>query len=155
MQKVSPLKENEKVPAFSTSDSQGNKISDQILLGKNYIFYFYPRDNTPGCTAQACGFRDNYDFFRQKNILLFGISGDSAKSHENFIKKYNLPFPLIMDEDHSLARSFGVWGEKKFMGKTFEGIHRMSFLINDSGIIEKTFTKVKAKTHPLELKETL
>ena len=153
MQKVS-LKENEKVPAFSPVIRRKQNFRPKLTWQKLYL-YFYPRDNTPGCTAQACGFRDNYDFFRQKNILLFGISGDSAKSHENFIKKYNLPFPLIMDEDHSLARSFGVWGEKKFMGKTFEGIHRMSFLINDSGIIEKTFTKVKAKTHPLELKEIL
>ena len=144
MQKVSPLKENEKVPTFSTSDSQGNKISDQSLLGKNYIFYFY-LGTTPLVALHRHVDLEIIMIFYKKNILLFGISGDSAKSHENFIKKYNLPFPLIMDED-TLARTL-EYGEKKFKGKTFEGIHRMSFHKRFKHN-RKTFTKVKAKTHP-------
>ncbi len=151
MQKISPIQENEIVPIFSTIDSEGNPVSNSNLKGKKYLLYFYPRDNTPGCTAQACGFRDHYDFFIKKDIKLFGISGDSSKSHEKFRQKFNLPFPLLMDEENELAKAFGVWGEKKFMGRTFEGIHRMSFLINEDGNVEKAYTKVKAKTHPTEL----
>jgi peroxiredoxin Q/BCP len=155
MQKVCPLKENEFAPEFSTTDSAGNSVSQQNLLGKKYLLYFYPRDNTPGCTAQACGFKDHYAFFKDKSIEIFGVSGDSAKSHEKFIEKFKLPFPLLLDENHEIAQAFGVWGEKKFMGRTFEGIHRMTFLINESGMIEKSFIKVKAKSHPQELVKEL
>ena len=112
MQEVSPLKEKDPVPEFSTSDSQGNLYSKQSLLGKTYLFYFYPRDNTPGCTAQACGFRDHYDLFIKNNVQIFGISGDSEKSHEKFRIKYNLTFPLLMDKENELAKAFGVWGKK-------------------------------------------
>lgn len=151
MQKVCPLKENDSVPEFSTTDSARNPVSQKKLLGKKYLLYFYPRDNTPGCTAQACGFKNHYDFFKDKNIEIFGVSGDSAKSHQKFIDKFQLPFPLLLDEEHEIAKAFGVWGEKKFMGRTFEGIHRMTFLINESGKIERSFIKVKAKSHPEEL----
>jgi peroxiredoxin Q/BCP len=155
MQKVCPLKENDSAPEFSTTDSAGNPISQKKLLGKKYLLYFYPRDNTPGCTAQACGFKNHYDFFKDKNIEIFGVSGDSAKSHQKFIEKFQLPFPLLLDEEHEIAKAFGVWGEKKFMGRTFEGIHRMTFLINESGMIERSFIKVKAKSHPEELVKEL
>ena len=155
MQKVCPLKENDSVPEFSTTDSAGNPISQKKLLGKKYLLYFYPRDNTPGCSAQACGFKNHYDFFKDKNIEIFGVSGDSAKSHQKFIDKFQLPFPLLLDEEHEIAKAFGVWGEKKFMGRTFEGIHRMTFLINESGKIERSFIKVKAKSHPEELVKEL
>ena len=155
MQKVCPLNENDSAPEFSTSDSEGNPVSQKKLLGKKYLLYFYPRDNTPGCTAQACGFKNHYDFFKDKNIEIFGVSGDSAKSHQKFIDKFQLPFPLLLDEEHEIAKAFGVWGEKKFMGRTFEGIHRMTFLINESGKIERSFIKVKAKSHPEELVKEL
>jgi peroxiredoxin Q/BCP len=155
MQKVCPLNENDSAPEFSTTDSEGNPVSQKKLLGKKYLLYFYPRDNTPGCTAQACGFKNHYDFFKDKSIEIYGVSGDSAKSHQKFIDKFQLPFPLLLDEDHEIAKAFGVWGEKKFMGRTFEGIHRITFLIGESGKIERSFTKVKAKSHPDELVKEL
>lgn len=155
MQKISPLHENDHTPKFSTTDSEGNSISNENLLGHKYLIYFYPRDNTPGCTAQACGFRENYSFFKNKNIKIIGVSGDSIQSHEKFRVKFNLPFSLLLDENHEIAKSFGVWGEKKFMGKSFEGIHRISFLIDETGKIVKTYTKVKAKSHPEELVQEL
>ncbi len=151
MSTVSPLCEGAEAPAFSTTDDQAEPISRESLLGKKYLLYFYPRDNTPGCTAEACGFRDLLKDFEKKNTLIFGVSGDSAQSHQKFRKKFNLPFPLLMDEKHELAQSFGVWGEKKFMGRTFDGIHRMSFLVNEAGKIEKAYHKVKAKEHPVEV----
>ena len=150
-----PLKAFEKVPEFSTQDSAGNIVSKENLLGEKYLLFFYPRDNTPGCTSEACGFKEQKNFFDRKRILILGISGDSAKSHEKFIQKYDLSFPLLLDENNNIAKSFGVWGKKKFMGKTFEGIHRTSFLINENGVIEKTYLKVKAKSHPMELVEEI
>jgi len=151
MSTVSPLCEGTEVPAFSTTDDQAEPISRENLLGKKYLLYFYPRDNTPGCTAEACGFRDLLKDFEKKNTLIFGVSGDSVKTHQKFRKKFDLPFPLLMDEDHSLAKAFGVWGEKKFMGRTFDGIHRMSFLVDGAGKIEKAYHKVKAKDHPAQV----
>lgn len=151
MQKISPLQKNDSVPEFTTYDSEGNKFSNKNLLGQKYLIYFYPRDNTPGCTAQACGFRDNYSFFKKNKIKILGISGDSVRSHKNFRTKYQLPFPLLLDENHQIARAFGVWGEKKFMGRVFEGIHRISFLINKLGKVEITYLNVKAKQHPENL----
>jgi peroxiredoxin Q/BCP len=151
MQKISPLEEKSEIPKFSTLDSEGKPVSSSNLLGKRYLIYFYPRDNTPGCTAQACGFKENYKFFKNNNIKILGVSGDTIRSHQNFRRKFELPFPLLMDEDNKIAKAFGVWGEKKFMGRVYEGIHRISFLINENGKIEKTFLKVKAKTHPEEV----
>ena len=151
MIKVSPLCGGTEAPAFSTTDDQGVPVSRKSLLGKKYLLYFYPRDNTPGCTAEACGFRDLLKDFEKKNTLIFGVSGDSVKSHQKFRKKFDLPFPLLMDEDHSLAKAFGVWGEKKFMGRTFDGIHRMSFLVDEAGKIEKAYHKVKAKEHTAQV----
>jgi peroxiredoxin Q/BCP len=155
MQKISPLHENDHTPKFSTTDSEGNSISNENLLGHKYLIYFYPRDNTPGCTAQACGFREHYSFFKNKNIKIIGVSGDSIRSHEKFRVKFKLPFSLLLDENHEIAKSFGVWGKKKFMGKSFEGIHRISFLIDETGKIVKTYTKVKAKSHADELVQEL
>jgi len=155
MLEASPLKELERIPLFSTCDSEGNPFSREILMGSRYLLFFYPRDNTPGCIAEACGLRDNYNFFQNKNIQVFGISGDSVQSHEKFKRKYDFPFPLLLDENHQIAKSFGVWGKKQFMGRVFEGIHRTSFLINENGIIEKAYLKVKAKTHPTDLVEEL
>ena len=151
MNSIRPISEGKKVPSFNTTSDLGETFSSTKLLGTRYLIYFYPRDNTPGCSAQACGFRDEYDGFKKKNILIVGISGGNQKSHEKFRTKYNLPFPLLLDEDYKIAKAFGVYGEKKFMGKVFEGIHRISFLINSTGTVEKTYLKVKAKSHPSEV----
>ena len=155
MQQISPLQINDTVPNFSTTDSEGNSFSKEFLLGQKYLLYFYSLDSTTGCTAQACGFRDHYCFFQNKGIKIFGISGGSIKSHKNFRQKFEIPFPLLLDEQNKIAQLFGVWGEKKFMGRTYEAIHRISYLINKLGKIEKTYTKVKAKCHPNELVEEL
>ena len=143
----------DKAPDFKAVLTDGSTItlSDMLATGRGVILYFYPRDNTPGCTAEACGFRDLWSDFKGKKIKIFGVSGDSVKSHQKFRKKFDIPFPLLMDEDHSLAKAFGVWGLKKFMGREFEGIHRMSFLVDGSGKIEKAYHKVKAKDHPTEV----
>ena len=151
MKKPVPLEEGEQIPDFETTDEQGSEVSSSALKGSSFLLYFYPRDNTPGCTAEACGFRDLWSDFKGKKTKIFGVSGDSAKSHQKFRKKFDIPFPLLMDEDHSLAKAFGVWGLKKFMGWEFEGIHRMSFLVDESGKIRKAYYKVKAKDHPAEV----
>ena len=146
-----PLEQGDDAPEFETTDDQGNEVSLAGLKGDKFLLYFYPRDNTPGCTAQACGFRDLWDGFKGKKIKIFGVSGDTAKSHQKFRDKFDLPFPLLMDEDHSLAKAFGGWGLKKFMGREFDGIHRMSFLVDKTGKISKAYHKVKAKDHPNEV----
>jgi peroxiredoxin Q/BCP len=151
MQKISPLQENDYIPKFSNTDLEGNSITNKILLGQKYLIYFYPRDNTPGCTAQACGFRDHFSFFRNKNIKILGVSGDSMQSHEKFRLKFLLPFPLLLDENNVISKAFGVWGVKKFMGRVFEGIHRTSFFINEYGKTVKAYYQVKAKSRPEEL----
>ena len=151
MKKPEPLEEGEQAPDFATTDDQGAEVSSANLKGSSFLLYFYPRDNTPSCTAQACGFRDLWDGFKGKKIKIFGVSGDTAKSHQKFRDKFDLPFPLLMDEEHSLAKAFGVWGLKKFMGREFDGIHRMSFLVDESGKITKAYHKVKAKDHPAEV----
>ena len=151
MKKPEPLEEGEQAPDFATTDDQGAEVSSANLKGSSFLLYFYPRDNTPGCTAQACGFRDLWDGFKGKKIKIFGVSGDTAKSHQKFRDKFDLPFPLLMDEELSLAKAFGVWGLKKFMGREFDGIHRMSFLIDETGKITKAYHKVKAQDHPAEV----
>jgi peroxiredoxin Q/BCP len=151
MKKPEPLEEGNQVPDFTTTDDQGTKVSSANLKGSRFLLYFYPRDNTPGCTAQACGFRDLWDGFKDKKTKIFGVSGDTAKSHKNFRDKFDLPFPLLMDENHTLAKAFWVWGLKKFMGREFDGIHRMSFIVDHAGKIEKAYHKVKAKENPAEI----
>ena len=156
--KVQPLRSGDEVPDFSTVDECGNPFSKSSLVGKCYLLYFYPRDNTPGCTAQACGFRDLNQEYQKLEVTVLGISGDSPLSHQKFSKKHNLPFPLLVDEEHNLAKAFGVFGKKKFMGRTFDGIHRTSFLIGANGKILRSYLKVKAQSHPAkvlsDLKET-
>ena len=111
MKKPVPLEEGARIPDFATTDDQGKEVSSSNMKGSKFLLYFYPRDNTPGCTAEACGFRDLWDGFKSKKIQIFGVSGDSAKSHQKFREKFD-PLPLLMDEDHSLAKAFGVWGLK-------------------------------------------
>ena len=144
---IKPLAIGDTIPDFQTTDEAGQDYSSKSLRGSPVIIYFYPRDNTPGCTLQACDLRDNYEHFLNIPITILGISGCSLDSHQKFKTKNSLPFPLLLDEDHRIAKSFGVWGEKKFMGKSFEGIHRTTFLISKAGNILKTYLKVKPALH--------
>ena len=143
------LKEGKKAPAFSGVDQNGNAISLAEFKGKKLILYFYPKDDTPGCTAQACNMRDNYEELISKGFAVVGVSIDSVKKHKKFEEKYKLPFSLIADEDKIIVEKYGVWGEKKFMGRTYDGIFRTTFLINEDGIIKKIITKPSTK-NPIE-----
>ena len=151
MNKPSPLQPGTKAPGFSALDQDGKEYSNASLLDSRYLIYFYPRDLTPGCTTEAWALRDVYENFSKQEILILGVSPDHAKSHRKFIDKHSLPFPLLVDEDHAIAEAFGVWGEKKFIGRTFDGVHRMSFLIGKDGKIEKTYEKVKPAEHALQV----
>lgn len=147
------LRVNEKAPLFNSIDQEGNKVTSENLLGKKVALYFYPKDNTPGCTAQACNLRDNYEILKEKDITIIGISADDSDSHLKFIDKLELPFQLIPDTDHKLINRFGVWGPKKFMGKEYEGIHRTTFLLDESGLIVDIIKKPKTKDHAVEILE--
>ncbi|MEG0591700.1 MAG: thioredoxin-dependent thiol peroxidase [Coprobacillus sp.] len=140
-----------KAPEFTSVDQNGETISLSQFLGKKVILYFYPKDNTPGCTKQACGFGENYPHFLEKNAVVLGVSKDSVASHKKFEGKYNLPFPLISDTDLEIIKAYDVWKEKSLYGKTFMGIERTTYLINEEGIIEKAFSKVKAVSNPTDM----
>ncbi len=141
------LKEGDKAPDFVAIDQSGKSISLKDFKGKKLILYFYPKDNTPGCTTEACNLRDNYDELLKKGFKIVGISNDGIDAHNKFIKKYTLPFPLIPDTDKKIVNDYGVYGEKSFLGKKFMGINRTTFIISEDGIIEKIFTKVDTKNH--------
>jgi peroxiredoxin Q/BCP len=141
------LKEGDKAPDFTTTANDGSKISLTDFHGKNVILYFYPRDNTPGCTKEACAFRDDFAAFKKKGAVILGVSTDSAKSHTKFIEKYELPFILLADDDKKLVQAYGVWGKKKFMGMNYAGTHRVTFLIGPEGRIKKIWPKVKPAEH--------
>ena len=145
------LKVGDKAPDFKTTDQNGEAISLGDFAGSKLVIYFYPKDSTPGCTTQACNLRDNYDLLLSKGYKVVGVSADSAKRHQNFIEKNSLPFPLLMDEDKKIINDFGVWGEKKFMGKIYDGIHRTTFVIDDKGTIEEIIEKVKTKEHTAQI----
>ncbi len=145
------LKVGDKIPDISSVDQDGNDFNFKSLEGKKIALYFYPKDNTPGCTNQACNLRDNYQKFQEEGYEIVGISADSPKKHQNFIAKYNLPFTLLADENKELIQAFGVWGPKKFMGKEYEGIHRTTFIIDEQGIIEEVIEKVKTKEHTAQI----
>ena len=148
---MTTLKKNDKAPVFSGKDQGGNIISNETLAGRKYVVYFYPKDMTPGCTDQACNLRDNYTQLGQEGIQIIGVSMDSETSHQKFIAKHTLPFPLIADTDKSVINAFGVWGPKKFMGKEYDGIHRTTFLINEEGSIVDVISKPKTKDHSTEI----
>ena len=148
---MTTLKKNDKAPVFSGKDQDGNIISNETLAGKKYVLYFYPKDMTPGCTDQACNLRDNYTQLGQEGIQIIGVSMDSETSHQKFIAKHTLPFPLIADTDKSVINAFGVWGPKKFMGKEYDGIHRTTFLVNEESIIVEVISKAKTKDHAKEI----
>ena len=137
----------DKAPLFSLKDDNDNTVSLADLSGKKVLVYFYPRALTPGCTTQACGLRDIKAELEALNTVVYGISPDPVKKLAQFVEKKALNFPLLSDEDHAIADAFGVWGEKKFMGKIYDGIHRISFLINEEGKVEKVFDKFKTKDH--------
>jgi thioredoxin-dependent peroxiredoxin len=136
------LKTGDKAPAFTSQDQNGNTIKLTAYKGKKVVLYFYPKDDTPGCTKEACNFRDNFNILNKKGIEVIGISTDSVKSHGKFADKYDLPFTLIADEEKTIVADYGVWGEKKFMGKTYMGTNRTTFIIDEKGIIQHIITKV-------------
>ncbi|MEA2642605.1 MAG: thioredoxin-dependent peroxiredoxin [Chloroflexota bacterium] len=142
------LKTGDPAPDFEAVDDQGNTVKLGDLKGKRVVIYFYPKDNTPGCTTQACGFRDNYTAITGKNAVLLGVSPDSAKSHGNFKTKYNLPFPLLVDSDHKLAEAFGVWQQKKMAGHSYMGVVRSHFVIDEQGRLADVQYNVKAPESP-------
>ena len=141
------LNVGDKAPGFVALNEFGQSISLSNFLGKKVILYFYPKDMTPGCTAESCNLGENYKLLQEKGFIVLGVSPDSSKSHQKFIDKYNLPFSLIADKDKAVIKAFGVWGPKKFMGKEYDGIHRISFLIGLDGNIEHVFNKFKTKEH--------
>lgn len=140
-----------KAPEFTSVDQNGETISLSQFKGKKVILYFYPKDNTPGCTKQACGFGENYPHFLEKNAVVLGVSKDSVTSHKKFEGKYNLPFPLISDTELEIIKAYDVWKEKSLYGKKYMGIERTTYLINEEGIIEKAFSKVKAASNPTDM----
>jgi peroxiredoxin Q/BCP len=150
-----PLVPGVTAPDFTALTQDGQPISLKKLRGQPVILYFYPRDDTPGCTKEACGFRNHYTQLQATGAILLGVSADSIKSHAKFATKYTLPFPLLADEDHTIVKAYGVWGEKTFMGRKFEGIHRMTFLIGPEGKIKHVWTKVKPETHAAEVLSAL
>ena len=148
---MTTLKVGDKAPNFEAKDEQGivRKLGD--YAGKKLVVFFYPKASTPGCTVEACNLRDNYHTFQAQGYEILGVSADSAKRQQNFINKHDLPFPLLADEDHAVINAFGVWGPKKFMGRTYNGIHRTTFVIDENGVIEQIITKVKTKAHTEQL----
>ncbi len=148
---MNTLKVGDKVPEFSATAQDGSTINLSDYKGKKLIVFFYPAANTPGCTAEACNLRDNYAALQSQGYELLGVSADSVKKQSNFKNKYEFPFPLLADEDHTVIKTFGVWGPKKFMGREYDGIHRMTFVIDENGMVSKVIEKVKTKDHAAQL----
>ncbi|MGB1517477.1 MAG: thioredoxin-dependent thiol peroxidase [Crocinitomicaceae bacterium] len=147
------LKVGDQAPDFSVKDQSGNEIKLSDYAGKRVVIYFYPKDNTPGCTAQACNIRDNYSDLEKEGIVILGVSADSEASHQKFIDKFDLPFALLADVDKKMLNDYGVWGEKKFMGRVYDGIHRTTFIIDESHVIVGIIEKPKTKDHSREILE--
>ena len=145
------LKIGNKAPDFESINQNGDKVKLSDFIGKKIVLYFYPRDNTPGCTAQACNLKDNYNTLKKNGYTILGISKDSPKSHQKFINKFNLPFDLIADEDQSVHMKYGTWIEKTMYGKNYMGTARWTFLIDEKGNIENIIQKVKTKEHTSQI----
>ncbi len=145
------LKEGDPAPAFTTHTSGGGRLSLADFAGQNVILYFYPKDDTPGCTKEACAFRDGYADFKKRGAVVLGVSPGPVKSHDKFVKKFQLPFPLLADTDKKIVEAYGVWGEKIFMGRKYLGTHRVTFLIGPDGKIKKIWPKVKPEEHAAEV----
>ncbi|THD67829.1 thioredoxin-dependent thiol peroxidase [Robertkochia marina] len=147
------LKAGDKVPSFTGTTDKGETLSLDDFKGKKLIVFFYPKASTPGCTAEACNLRDHYSELQSKGYELLGVSADSVKRQSNFSNKYEFPFPLLADENKEVIEAFGVWGPKKFMGKEYDGIHRMTFIIDETGTVERVIQKVKTKDHAAQILE--
>ena len=148
---MTTLQIGDQAPDFSVSDQDGNLISLNDFKGKKLVIFFYPKASTPGCTAEACNLRDHYTSFQSNGYEIIGVSADSMKRQKNFQSKYELPYPLLADEDKTMIESFGVWGPKKFMGREFDGIHRTTFVIDENGVISDIIAKVKTKEHASQI----
>jgi peroxiredoxin Q/BCP len=147
------LKVGDQAPEFTSKDQNGNAVSLSDFAGKKVVIYFYPKDDTPGCTAQACNIRDNYSELQNEGIVILGVSADDEAKHQKFINKHELPFTLLADTDKELLNLYGVWGEKKFMGKVYDGIHRTTFILNEDHTIRSIIEKPKTKDHTREILE--
>ena len=141
------VEEGKPAPDFELTSDAGETVKLSDLRGKQVVLYFYPKDDTPGCTTQACGIRDAYGEFERAGAVVLGVSPDSEKSHVKFKEKYDLPFTLLADPDHAVAEQYGVWGEKKYMGKTYMGVDRSTFVIDEDGTVKRVMHKVKPATH--------
>ncbi len=145
------LKEGDVAPDFTAPTGGGGKVSLSDFKGRNVILYFYPRDSTPGCTIEACAFRDEFAVFKQKGAVVLGVSTDSAGSHDKFAAKHKLPFTLVADDDKQIVRAYGVWGQKSFLGRKYQGTYRVTFLIGPDGRIKKIWPAVKPAGHAKEV----
>jgi peroxiredoxin Q/BCP len=141
------VEEGQEAPDFELTSDSGERVRLSQFRGKSVVLYFYPRDDTPGCTAQACGIRDSYDDFEQRGVVVLGVSPDQETAHVKFKQKYGLPFTLLADPEHEVAEQYGVWAEKKYMGRTYMGVERSTFLIDENGRIDKIMHRVKPDTH--------
>ena len=144
---MTTLKVGDKAPNFNSVNQDGNPVSLTDYKGKKLVVFFYPKANTPTCTVEACNLGENYKALQDAGYEILGVSGDSQKRQQNFRNKFDFPYPLLADVDKSVIEAFGVWGPKKFMGREFDGIHRLTFVIDENGVIEKIIDKVKAKIH--------
>ncbi|WP_298880805.1 thioredoxin-dependent thiol peroxidase [uncultured Polaribacter sp.] len=148
---MTSLKIGDNAPQFEAIDEKGNTVKLTDFTGKKLVMFFYPKASTPGCTAEACNLRDNYQSFLAKGYAILGVSADSAKRQQNWIDKHSLQFPLLVDEDKAVINAFNVWGPKKFMGRVYDGIHRTTFVIDENGVIEDIILKVKTKDHTAQI----
>jgi peroxiredoxin Q/BCP len=149
------VEEGQEAPDFELASDAGERVRLSQFRGNPVVLYFYPKDDTPGCTAQACGIRDSFDDFEQRGAVVLGVSPDDESSHVRFKQKYGLPFTLLADPDHEVSEQYGVWGERKYMGKTYMGVERSTFLIDENGRIAKVMRRVKPDTHAERVLEAL
>jgi thioredoxin-dependent peroxiredoxin len=149
------LKEGDKAPDFSVLDNTGASVSLKDFKGKPVVLYFYPKDDTPGCTKEACAFRDVYADFKKAGAVVLGVSTDPVKSHQKFVDKFSLPFQLLSDDEKKIVGAYGVWGEKSFMGRKYMGTHRVTFLIDRTGRIARIWPEVKPEQHAAEVLEAI
>lgn len=149
------LQAGQKAPEFTAIDQDGKNVSLSDYLGRKVVLYFYPKDDTAGCTKEACAFRDNFPNFKKIDAEVLGVSVDGQKAHRKFADKYELPFRLLVDEEKKIVEAYGVWGKKKFMGREYMGTSRVTFLIDEKGVVEKVWPKVKPETHAAEVLEWL
>lgn len=150
---MTALQTGDTAPSFSVPDQNGTVHTLAQYRGQKLVLFFYPKDNTPGCTAEACNLRDHYAELQDAGYALLGISPDSERKHQAFIEKFDLPFPLLADTDHTMLQAYGVWGPKKFMGREYDGVHRTTFVIDEAGKVDRVIRKVKTKDHAAQILE--